>query len=130
MVPGRVTGKTAAGKTKERFLIFLRIGWASSSINCFPGKAVSEFIAYCARGDMENRILVPVANLIKLASGGWHLVFVLTAIMNFAVVGLAPFVLKPSRERFMRSGQERWPNRKQFCGGVERDQNGSAALML
>jgi hypothetical protein len=114
VVPGRVTGKTAAGKTKERFLIFLLIG-ASSSINCFPGKTVPEFIAYCARDDMENRILVPVANLIKLASGGWHLVFVLTAIMNFAVVGLALFVLKPSRERFVRSGQERWPTETSFA---------------
>jgi OFA family oxalate/formate antiporter-like MFS transporter len=31
------------------------------------------------------------------------LVFVLTAIMNFVAVGLALFVLKPLRERFLAS---------------------------
>jgi len=45
-----------------------------------------------------------VANLIKSATGGWHLVFVLTAIMNFVVVGLALFVLKPLRERLLAKG--------------------------
>jgi len=42
---------------------------------------------------------VPVANMIKTASGGWHMVFVVTAIMNFIVVALALFVLKPLRSR-------------------------------
>jgi OFA family oxalate/formate antiporter-like MFS transporter len=28
---------------------------------------------------------------------GWHMVFLLTTIMNFAVVGLALFVLRPMR---------------------------------
>ena len=47
---------------------------------------------------------MPIANLIKSASGGWHLVFVLTAIMNFAVVALALFVLKPLRQRYLSDG--------------------------
>src|SRR6202035_3966067 len=41
-----------------------------------------------------SAFLVPVANLIKASTGSWHLVFVVTALMNFIVVGLALFVLK------------------------------------
>jgi OFA family oxalate/formate antiporter-like MFS transporter len=50
---------------------------------------------YTAKG--LSAFLVPVANLIKSMSGGWHMVFVVTAIMNFVVVGLALFVLRPLR---------------------------------
>jgi OFA family oxalate/formate antiporter-like MFS transporter len=42
-----------------------------------------------------------VANLIKASTGSWHMVFVATALMNFVVVGLALFVLKPMRARQM-----------------------------
>ena len=59
-------------------------------------------LLYTAKG--ASAFLVPVANLIKSATGGWHLVFVLTAIMNFVVVGLALFVLKPMRQRLMSTG--------------------------
>ena len=59
-------------------------------------------LLYTAKG--ASAFLVPVANLIKSATGGWHLVFVLTAIMNFVVVGLALFVLKPLRQRLMSAG--------------------------
>jgi OFA family oxalate/formate antiporter-like MFS transporter len=40
-----------------------------------------------------------VANLIKSATGSWHMVFVITAIMNLLVVAMALFVLKPMRAR-------------------------------
>jgi hypothetical protein len=33
-----------------------------------------------------------VANLIKVSTGSWHLVFLLTAIMNIAVVAIALFI--------------------------------------
>jgi len=56
-------------------------------------------LLYTAKG--TSAFLVPVANLVKSATGGWHMVFVVTAIMNFAVVGLALFVLKPLRQRLM-----------------------------
>jgi MFS transporter, OFA family, oxalate/formate antiporter len=59
-------------------------------------------LLYTAKG--ASAFLVPVANLVKSATGGWHMVFVITAIMNFVVVGLAPFVLKPLRERFLAKG--------------------------
>ncbi len=54
---------------------------------------------YTAKG--ASAFLVPLANVIRAATGSWHMVFIVTAIMNFAVVGLALFVLKPMRSRQM-----------------------------
>jgi MFS transporter, OFA family, oxalate/formate antiporter len=56
-------------------------------------------LLYTAKG--TSAFLVPVANLIKDATGSWHMVFVVTAILNFVVVALALFVLKPLRARAM-----------------------------
>ncbi len=56
-------------------------------------------LLYTAKG--ASAFLVPVANIIKAATGGWHIVFVVTAIMNFIVVALALFVLKPMRHRML-----------------------------
>jgi OFA family oxalate/formate antiporter-like MFS transporter len=90
-------------------LIFLTWGeifslFPSTCTDTFGTKfaTVNLSLLYTAKG--ASAFLVPVANLIKSASGGWHLVFVLTAIMNFVVVGLALFVLKPLRLRFLRNG--------------------------
>jgi OFA family oxalate/formate antiporter-like MFS transporter len=90
-------------------LIFLTWGeifslFPSTCTDTFGTKfaTVNLSLLYTAKG--ASAFLVPVANLIKSASGGWHLVFVLTAIMNFVVVGLALFVLKPLRERFLAKG--------------------------
>jgi OFA family oxalate/formate antiporter-like MFS transporter len=95
-------------------LIFLTWG---EIFSLFPSTCTDTFgtrfatvnlsLLYTAKG--ASAFLVPLANLIKSATGGWHFVFVLTAIMNFAVVIMALFVLKPVRERFMRVGQERSP---------------------
>src|ERR1700686_1243214 len=57
---------------------------------------------YTAKG--LSAFLVPVANMIKTATGGWHMVFVVTAIMNFAVVAMALLVLKPLRSRRLGMG--------------------------
>ena len=54
-------------------------------------------LLYTAKG--ASALLVPLANVIKSATGSWHAVFVVTALMNFAVVALAAFVLKPLRSR-------------------------------
>lgn len=54
---------------------------------------------YTAKG--ASAFLVPLANVIKEATGSWQMVFLLTTIMNFAVVGLALFVLRPMRGRAM-----------------------------
>ena len=90
-------------------LIFLTWGeifslFPSTCTDTFGTKfaTVNLSLLYTAKG--ASAFLVPVANLIKSASGGWHLVFVLTAITNFAVVGLALFVLKPLRDRFLANG--------------------------
>jgi OFA family oxalate/formate antiporter-like MFS transporter len=59
-------------------------------------------LLYTAKG--TSAFLVPIANIIKDATGSWHMVFVATAIMNFVVVGLAIFVLKPMRARMLAKG--------------------------
>ena len=51
--------------------------------------------------------LVPVANVIKHQTGSWHMVFVVTAIMNFIVVALALLVLKPLRSKQMGEAGQR-----------------------
>src|SRR5581483_253859 len=88
-------------------LIFLTWG---EIFSLFPSRCTDTFgpkfatvnlcLLYTAKG--ASAFLVPVANLVKTATGGWHMVFVITAIMNFIVVALALFVLKPIRQKFMR----------------------------
>src|SRR5271169_228812 len=56
-------------------------------------------LLYTAKG--TSAFLTPIANLIKDATGSWHMVFLVCTIMNFAVVGLALFVLRPMRRRAM-----------------------------
>ncbi|MFZ1924379.1 MAG: oxalate/formate MFS antiporter [Xanthobacteraceae bacterium] len=90
-------------------LIFLTWGeifslFPSTCTDTFGTKfaTVNLSLLYTAKG--ASAFLVPVANLVKNATGGWHTVFVITAIMNFVVVGLALFVLKPMRARTMAQG--------------------------
>ncbi len=87
-------------------LIFLTWGeifslFPSTCTDTFGPKfaTVNLSLLYTAKG--TSAFLVPVANLIKSHTGSWHAVFVLTAIMNLAVVALALFVLKPMRARQM-----------------------------
>lgn len=56
---------------------------------------------YTAKG--TSAFLVPLANLIKDRTGSWHMVFVITAGINFVVVALAIFVLKPMRQRHLEA---------------------------
>jgi OFA family oxalate/formate antiporter-like MFS transporter len=89
-------------------LIFLTWG---EIFSLFPSTCTDSFgpkfatvnlsLLYTAKG--ASAFLVPVANLVKSATGNWHSVFVLTAIMNIVVVGLALFVLKPMRSRASRA---------------------------
>ncbi len=87
-------------------LIFLTWGeifslFPSTCTDTFGTKfaTVNLSLLYTAKG--ASAFLVPVANLIKSHTGSWHMVFVITAIMNFVVVALALFVLKPIRHRFL-----------------------------
>jgi MFS transporter, OFA family, oxalate/formate antiporter len=90
-------------------LIFLTWGeifslFPSTCTDTFGTKfaTVNLSLLYTAKG--ASAFLVPVANIIKSHTGGWHMVFVITAIMNFIVVALALFVLKPMRSRFLAKG--------------------------
>jgi MFS transporter, OFA family, oxalate/formate antiporter len=91
-------------------LIFLTWGeifslFPSTCTDTFGTKyaTVNLSLLYTAKG--ASAFLVPVANIIKAATGSWHMVFVATAILNFAVVGLALFILKPLRLRFLMKSQ-------------------------
>jgi OFA family oxalate/formate antiporter-like MFS transporter len=87
-------------------LIFLTWG---EIFSLFPSTCTDSFgpkyattnlsLLYTAKG--VSAFLVPLANVIQAATGSWHMVFVVTAIMNFVVVGLALFVLRPLRSRSM-----------------------------
>jgi OFA family oxalate/formate antiporter-like MFS transporter len=90
-------------------LIFLTWGeifslFPSTCTDTFGAKfaTVNLSLLYTAKG--TSAFLVPVANVIKSSTGSWHAVFVVTALMNIAVVALALFVLKPMRARQMAKG--------------------------
>jgi OFA family oxalate/formate antiporter-like MFS transporter len=52
-------------------------------------------LLYTAKG--LSAFVVPLANVMKDYSGSWHAVFAVAAIMNFVVVALALFVVRPLR---------------------------------
>jgi OFA family oxalate/formate antiporter-like MFS transporter len=52
-------------------------------------------LLYTAKG--VSAFVVPLANVLKSYTGSWHSVFAIAAIMNFLVVGLALFVVRPMR---------------------------------
>ncbi len=90
-------------------LIFLTWGeifslFPSTCTDTFGPKfaTVNLSLLYTAKG--ASAFLVPLANVIVTATGSWHMVFVASAIMNFVVVGLALFVLRPLRHRFLAKG--------------------------
>jgi OFA family oxalate/formate antiporter-like MFS transporter len=58
-------------------------------------------LLYTAKG--TSAFLVPLANVIRDATGSWHAVFVVSALGNLAVVALALFVLRPLRARQQRT---------------------------
>ncbi len=87
-------------------MIFLTWGeifslFPSTCTDTFGAKfaTVNLSLLYTAKG--TSAFLTPVANMIKDATGSWHMVFLVCTIMNFVVVGLALFVLKPMRRQAM-----------------------------
>ena len=74
----------------------------STCTDAFGAKYATTNTAFLYTAKGASALLVPFANLIKEQSGGWWSVFVVAAAMNFLVVGLALFVLRP-----MRRAQER-----------------------
>jgi OFA family oxalate/formate antiporter-like MFS transporter len=86
-------------------LIFLTWGeifslFPSTCTDTFGTKfaTVNLSLLYTAKG--TSAFFVPLANVIKDASN-WEMVFVVTAILNFVVVALALFVLRPMRARML-----------------------------
>ena len=87
-------------------LIFLTWG---EIFSLFPSTCTDSFgpkyattnlsLLYTAKG--TSAFLVPLANVIQAATGSWHMVFLVTAVMNFIVVALALLVLRPLRSRQM-----------------------------
>jgi OFA family oxalate/formate antiporter-like MFS transporter len=67
---------------------------------------VNTSFLYTAKG--LAAFLVPLANVLRSATGSWHMVFVVTAIMNAIVVLLALFVLRPLRQS-ISARQHAWP---------------------
>jgi MFS transporter, OFA family, oxalate/formate antiporter len=57
-------------------------------------------LLYTAKG--TSAFLVPLANILKTATGGWAAVFLVAAVTNVVVVVLALFVLRPLRANQVR----------------------------
>jgi OFA family oxalate/formate antiporter-like MFS transporter len=58
-------------------------------------------LLYTAKG--LSAFVVPLANVLKTQTGSWHSVFVAASIMNFVVVGLALFAVRPLRQSLTAS---------------------------
>jgi MFS transporter, OFA family, oxalate/formate antiporter len=96
-----------AGTSPWAFVIFAALIFRTwgEIFSLFPSTCTDTFgtkfatvntgLLYTAKG--ASAFLVPLANVIKNYTGSWHLLLVVTAIMNFVVVGLAIFVLRPMR---------------------------------
>jgi OFA family oxalate/formate antiporter-like MFS transporter len=56
-------------------------------------------LLYTAKGTAS--LLVPLSNVLMSATGNWHAVFVVAALMNAAAALLAWFVLRPMRSAHM-----------------------------
>ena len=57
---------------------------------------------YTAKGTAS--LLVPLANVLTNATGSWHAVFYVAAILNIIAAVMAILVLKPMRQRIMAKG--------------------------
>jgi OFA family oxalate/formate antiporter-like MFS transporter len=94
-------------------LIFLTWGeifslFPSTCTDSFGPKYATANLSFLYTAKGLSAFLVPVANVIEAATGGWHMVFAVTAILNLVVVALALAVLRPLRaRRFARAAPAR-----------------------
>jgi MFS transporter, OFA family, oxalate/formate antiporter len=102
-------GLGALGTTPYTFILFagfIFFTWGEI-FSLFPALATDTYgakyatanagLLYTAKGAAVW--IVPLASLVKTATGSWHGVFVIAAAMNLTVAALALFVLKPLRRR-------------------------------
>ncbi len=62
-------------------------------------------LLYTAKG--LSAFVVPLANVLKAYTGNWHAVFAVAAVMNFIVVAMALFVVRPMRLSISASENKR-----------------------
>jgi len=69
----------------------------STTTDTFGAKfaAANAGLMYTAKGTAS--LLVPMANILKEATGSWHAVFLTAAVLNVIAALLGLFVLKPMR---------------------------------
>jgi OFA family oxalate/formate antiporter-like MFS transporter len=97
----------AAGTTPWTFVIcaaLIFFTWGEI-FSLFPSTCTDMFgpkyattntsLLYTAKG--LSAFVVPLANVLKDYTGNWHAVFAVAAIMNFIVVAMALFVVRPMR---------------------------------
>jgi OFA family oxalate/formate antiporter-like MFS transporter len=107
----------SAGTSPWTFMIcagFIFLTWGEI-FSLFPSTCTDTFgtkyatvnaaFLYTAKG--TSAFLVPLANKIEVLTGSWYQVLIVTAIMNFVVVALALFVLKPLRARHIANSTMR-----------------------
>ncbi|HXM84262.1 MAG TPA: oxalate/formate MFS antiporter [Stellaceae bacterium] len=107
----------SAGTSPWTFMVcagFIFLTWGEI-FSLFPSTCTDTFgtkyatvnaaFLYTAKG--TSAFLVPLANKIEILTGSWYQVLIITAIMNFVVVALALFVLKPLRARHIANSTMR-----------------------
>jgi OFA family oxalate/formate antiporter-like MFS transporter len=105
----------AAGTTPWTFVIsaaLIFFTWGEI-FSLFPSTCTDMFgpkyattnasLLYTAKG--LSALAVPLANILKDYTGNWHAVFAVAAVMNFGVVALALFVVRPMRISINASGK-------------------------
>jgi OFA family oxalate/formate antiporter-like MFS transporter len=103
----------AAGTTPWTFVIcaaLIFFTWGEI-FSLFPSTCTDMFgpkyattntsLLYTAKG--LSAFVVPLANILKSYTGDWHAVFAIAAIMNFIVVAMALFVVRPMRISISKS---------------------------
>ena len=70
-------------------------------------------LLYTAKG--TSAFLVPLANVLKTATGRWEAVFLVAAVTNLIVVLLALFVLRPLRANQLRRTVSPKPDKADAC---------------
>lgn len=106
-----------AGRTPWTFVICAAIVFFTwgEIFSLFPSTTTDIFgpkfattntaLMYTAKG--VSAFVVPLANVLKAYTGSWHAVFIVAAVMNFIVVALALFVLRPMRLSMAASEKNR-----------------------
>ncbi len=95
----------SAGTSPWAFVLFaglIFLTWGEI-FSLFPSTCTDTFgpkfattnlsLLYTAKG--ASAFLVPLANILKSATGSWHAVVVVTALMNSLAASSAPLVLRP-----------------------------------